>query len=346
MSRRTIVFARAADLAAAAVLDRGVLIDFLIEAAPFHLAPGAVLGAAVSRRLKAQGAWVVQLPEGRNGFLRTARSLDPGERIAVQVSGYAEPGKLAPVTDRIELRDRYAVVTYLRDGINISRKIKDKTARHRLKQTAERARREGGPGVVLRSSALHACESELASEIGALSEDIDRIKAARGQYSVKLIREAPGVLNRAVAAWGDEDFNIDAGDDSFARHEICEHLEPFRQTESALPNGGNIVIEPTRTLVAVDVNSGADTTAKAGLKSNLAAVRALPTQLRVRGLGGQIVVDFAPVRTDERDVVRTSLAQAFRDDRVATTLVGWTGLGHFEMHRHRDRLPLEHWKQQ
>ena len=345
LSRRTIILALAADRSAAAVLAQGVLVDFIIETAPSHPAPGTVLSATVERQLRSQGAWVVRLPEKRSGFLRAARPLDLGTQIAVQISGYAEPGKLVPVTDRIELRGRYAVVTFLRDGINVSRKIKDKAARQHLRQTAEHIRVDGGPGVVLRSSAAHAPESELVREISELSEDMCRIKAARGQDGATFMRAAPGVLDRAVAAWGDEEFDIDAGDDAFARHDICEHLEPFRMASAALPNGGNIVIEPTRTLVAVDVNTGADTTSKAGFKSNLAAARALPTQLRVRGLGGQIVVDFAPVRRDERGAVRKSLAQAFREDRVATTLVGWTGLGHFELHRHRDRLPLAHWKQ-
>ena len=346
MSRRTIIVDQRADRAAAAVLSRGVLVDFIFETSASHPAPGAVLGATVERPLRSQGAWVVRLPEKRNGFLRSARSLAQGARIAVQVSGYAEPGKLAPVTDRIELRGRYAVATFHRDGISVSRKIRDKAVRRQLRQTAELVRVDGGPGILLRSSAANASESELSSEVGALSEDFSRIEAVCGQDGERRIRDAPGVLDRAIAEWGDQGFEIDAGGDAFERHEICERLEPFRLASAALPNGGNIVIEPTRTLVAVDVNTGSDISSRAALKSNLAAVRALPAQLRVRGLGGQIVVDFAPVRKDERGAVQKSLAQAFREDRVATALVGWTGLGHFEMHRRRDRLPLANWKYQ
>ena len=99
-------------------------------------------------------------------------------------------------------------------------------------------------------------------------------------------------------------------------------------------------IEPTSALVAVDVNTGSDTSFAAGLKTNLVAARDLPRQLRLRGLGGQIVVDFAPMARKDQRQVEQVLRAGFKADGIETALVGWTGLGHYELQRKRERLPL------
>ena len=101
-----------------------------------------------------------------------------------------------------------------------------------------------------------------------------------------------------------------------------------------------MTIEPTRALVAVDVNTGSDFSLPAGLKANIATAKDLPRQLRLRGLGGQIVVDFAPSPKHERRTIETELRRAFKADSIDTILVGWTTLGHFELQRKRERLPL------
>jgi Rne/Rng family ribonuclease len=101
-----------------------------------------------------------------------------------------------------------------------------------------------------------------------------------------------------------------------------------------------MVIEPTRALIAVDVNTGGDTSPAAGLKANLAAARALPRAMRLSGLGGQVVVDFAPMPKNDRRRLEDALKAAFRKDGAETALAGWTPLGNFELQRKRDRVPL------
>ena len=92
--------------------------------------------------------------------------------------------------------------------------------------------------------------------------------------------------------------------------------------------------------VAVDINTGGDTSPAAGLKANLAAVKALPRALRLRGLGGQVVVDAAPMPKKDRRQVEQAVRKAFKSDPIETSLVGWTPLGHLELQRKRERLPL------
>ena len=79
-----------------------------------------------------------------------------------------------------------------------------------------------------------------------------------------------------------------------------------------------MMIEPTRALVAVDVNTGADTSPAASLKANIAAARDLPRQLRLRGLGGQVVVDFAPMPKRDRAILDQVMKAAFKAEGEAT----------------------------
>ena len=101
-----------------------------------------------------------------------------------------------------------------------------------------------------------------------------------------------------------------------------------------------MMIEPTRALIAIDVNTGPDTSPAASLKANIAAARDLPRQLRLRGLGGQIVIDFAPMPKKDRAALEQQLRSAFKGEAAETSLAGWTPLGNFELQRKRDRVPL------
>ena len=123
-------------------------------------------------------------------------------------------------------------------------------------------------------------------------------------------------------------------------HGIPEMIDAVLVPEVPLPGGGHMVIELTRALVAVDVNTGADTSMAAGLKANVAAARELPRQLRLRGLGGQVTVDFAPMPKKDRSALEQQLRAAFRGEAAETSLAGWTPLGNFELQRKRDRVPL------
>lgn len=99
-------------------------------------------------------------------------------------------------------------------------------------------------------------------------------------------------------------------------------------------------VEPTRALIAIDVNTGGDTSPAAGLKANMAAARLLPRALRLRGLGGQVVLDLAPMPKKDRRGFEAALRKAFKADSVETALVGWTPLGNYELQRQRGRAPL------
>ena len=161
---------------------------------------------------------------------------------------------------------------------------------------------------------------------------------ATGEGAEKLTEgDGPHVL-----AWRDwtEAAEVVTAEGCFAEHGVLDQIEALSDPQAPLAGGASCFIEPTRALIAVDVNTGGDASLAAGLKANLATARDLPRQLRLRGLGGQITLDLAPMPKKDRRQFETSLRAAFRQDLVETTLVGWTPLGHYELQRKRDRLPL------
>ena len=136
------------------------------------------------------------------------------------------------------------------------------------------------------------------------------------------------------------------GEGAFDSFDLYSALSDLTQPRIGLKQGAHAFVEPTRALVAVDVNTGADRSLSAGLSANLALAEALPGQLRLRGLGGQIVLDMAPMAKKERRRVEDALRHAVRRDGSDIVLAGWTPLGHFELQRKRDRWPLtELWTQ-
>lgn len=332
---------------AVAVLNGNVLTDFLFSVHTSEPQPDTIIQAIADRNLKGQGAWVVRLPGAQHGYLRTKLPLEQGEKILVQVSGYGAKGKLVPVRDRLELSGKFSILINPRQGVSVSRKIRDSQENRHFRHLAESAiKGHRDWGIIVRHSCRFASDQEIVAEIDKLSHEFSQILSLKMSQAPALVREPSPILDQAISDWNCQSISIDGSMGSFERYFIPDHLDAFSQTTVELKNGANLVIEPTDALVAVDVNSQkASLSPNAAFETNLAAARELPRQLRVRGLGGQIVVDFASTANKKRAQVKEVLEKAFSLDCVSTTLVGWTGLGHFELHRQRKRLPITRWFQ-
>jgi Ribonuclease G/E len=335
MKGRTILLDHLDGREAAALMVDGRLEDLLIDAdAP---TPGTIYRARADRPVKGQGGMFVTTPDGP-GFLRQVKGLAPGAVLIVQVSGYAEPGKAIPVTQKLLFKSRYSIVTPDAPGLNISRSIRDEEERDRLLEIAHDAMEGHSFGLILRSSCAGADADDIAVDIEAMTALAVQVAADSDGDVEKLIDgDAPHVL-----AWREwvEPAEIVTDEGGFETHGVLDAIDVARSVQEPLPGGGYLFIEPTRALVAVDVNTGADASLAAGTKANMACARHLPRALRLRGLGGQIVLDLAPMAKKDRRVFETALRAAFRSDPEETALVGWTPLGHYELQRKRSRVPL------
>lgn len=335
MKGRQIILDHIAGREAAALMVDGRLQDVFVDNDGPRV--GAILRARVDRPQKGQGGVFVATPAGPM-FLRQVKGLSPGQPILVQVSGHAEPGKAPPVTDRLMFKSRYAIVTPGAPGINVSRSLKDEEARAALLDLASDTFDLAEAGLILRTSCEGADPDAVAEDIRAMTDLAAAVLAdAAGPPEALTEGDGPHVL--AWREWTDPAEVITAAG-SFATHGVLDALAEALAPEVSLPHGHSMVIEATRALIAVDVNTGMDTSPAASLKANLNAARELPRQLRLRGLGGIVMMDLAPLPKKDRRTFEVSLKAAFRSDPVETVLAGWTPLGNFELQRHRVRLPL------
>jgi Rne/Rng family ribonuclease len=194
-------------------------------------------------------------------------------------------------------------------------------------------------GLILRSAAAEAEPEAVAEDIAAMRGLAEAILADTAG-GPELLLDGPGAQDLAFRDWLDpavDDADTEPG--SFDRHGLGEAIAGLLSPRVELDVGGHMQIEPTRALVAVDVNTGPDTSPAASLKVNIAAARELQRQLRLRGLGGQVVVDFAPMPKRDRSILDQVLKAAFKGDGEVN-LAGWTTLGLYELTRKRDRPPL------
>lgn len=325
---------------AALVVD-GRLEDLLIDPDPAEAAPrpGEVFRARVDRLVPNAGGAFVRLTRERQGYLREAKGLREGQRLLVMATGHAEPHKATPVTPRLLFKARHAILTPGAPGINVSRQIRDEEERARLSAIATAALGEAGDtagdtGLILRSRADGAGAEAIRADIAAL-----RARVAEAEATAEGLVPATAASARhiALAEW---DGPVEEGAGLFEREGVLEEIDRLLSPRATLPSGAWMTIEPTAALVAVDINTGGDFSPAAGLKANLDAARELPRQLRLRGLGGQVVVDFAPVSKKDRKRLEDTLKSAFRRDPIETSLAGWTTMGLFEIQRKRERQPL------
>lgn len=341
MKGRVVALDRLGAREAAALIVGGRLEDLLVAPpAGAPPGPGAILRGRMGRPVKGLGGAFVDLPDGRTGFLKETAGLAPGRPVLVQVTGWLEPGKAVPLTARLLLRSRYAIATPGAPGLNLSRGIRDEAARARLAALAEAGMAGSAAGLILRTAAAAAPEADIAADIAAVRA---LAEAVAGDLSgaPELLVDAPGPHLAAWRDWAEPaPDEVDDRPGAFARHGVHEAVAALRTGTAPLPGGGRMTVEATRALVAVDVDTGTDTSPAAGLKANLAAVRDLPRQLRLRGLGGQVVIDMAPLARKDRPQVEGQLRAAVRAGAPEITLAGWTPLGNYELTRRRDRLPL------
>lgn len=341
MKGRQVVLGQAFGAEAAALMIDGQLADLIADpGALAPLRPGAICRGVVERLMKGQGGVFVRLPEGQRGYLRDRSGLREGQPILLQIAGIADEGKAIPVSARLLFRGRHTLVTPDAPGVNVSRRIRDAETREELEALGRDAL-EGRPhGLILRSAAAEAEPDEIADELIQLIALTDQVMA-ENTGEPELLLDAPDAHEQAWMDWAEPQPDaVEEGEDSFDRFGVSDAIDALLSARVDLPVGGSAFIEPTRALVAIDVNTGPDTSPAASLKANIALARDLPRQLRLRGLGGQIAVDFAPMPKRDRATLDQVLRTAFKGESAETSLIGWTTMGLYEINRKRDRVPL------
>ena len=305
-----------------------------------------------------------------HGPRRIESALKSGQSVLVQVTKDPIGHKGARLTSQVSLPGRYLV--YVPEGsmTGISRKLPD-TERARLKTILKKIVPEDA-GVIVRTAAEGASEDELRRDVERLQQQWEDIqKKAKNGNAPTLLYGEPDMTVRVVRDIFNEDFSkvVVSGDeawstihgyvshvapdlaerlsrwtsevDVFATYRIDEQLAKALDRKVWLPSGGSLVIDRTEAMVVVDVNTGKFTGQGGNLeetvtRNNLEAAEEIVRQLRLRDLGGIIVIDFIDmVLESNRDLVLRRLLECLGRDRTKHQVAEVTSLGLVQMTRKR-----------
>ncbi|MBB2748715.1 ribonuclease E/G [Microbispora sp. NBRC 16548] len=301
---------------------------------------------------------------------RIEAALKSGQSVLVQVTKDPIGHKGARLTSQISLPGRYLV--YVPDGsmTGISRKLPDKE-RTRLKQILRKVMPENA-GVIVRTAAEGASEEELSRDVARLSAQWENIqRKAKSASPPELLSGEPDLTIRVVRDVFNEDFSslVVEGDeawttvdeyvryvaphlterlskweeetDAFSAYRIDEQIAKAMERKVWLPSGGSLVIDRTEAMTVVDVNTGKFTGQGGNLeetvtRNNLEAAEEIVRQLRLRDIGGIIVIDFIDmVLESNRDLVLRRLLECLARDRTKHQVAEVTSLGLVQMTRKR-----------
>ncbi len=363
-----------------ALCDGERLVDLVVERDGEAGRSGDICLGRVAQVASGLGAAFVDIGLDRPGFLPLGggATLSEGDAVAVQVVQEALGDKGVKLTRDLTVSGRFLVYAPGQDGVWLSKRIAGAVERARL-TTALEDLIAPGEGIIVRTSAVGVESARLRRDLDGLRRkwrglDARRV-AARAPFSLQpaldaaraalrddvegvlaqLVTDDPDMLAglRAYCAEAAPEF-LPALEQHAGPGDLFETMGIEAQIDAALdprvplPSGGEIVIEPTAALTAIDVNSaqasgpgGATGRERLALAVNLEAATAIAQQLRLRNIAGMIFCDMLPLR-DRRlgaDVL-AAFEAATADDRVPVRVAGFTRLGLVELVRDRHRAPL------
>ncbi|MBX9719300.1 MAG: Rne/Rng family ribonuclease [Microbacteriaceae bacterium] len=313
--------------------------------------------------------------DGKTQPRRIELALKPGDKVLVQVTKDPIGHKGARLTSQVSLPGRYLVYVPNGSMSGISRKLPD-TERARLKKILKEVLPEN-VGVIVRTAAEGATEEQLTLDVQRLTSQWAEIsKRLSSTPAPAMLHSEPDLLIKIIRDVFNEDFRslvisgadaqqtIEAylrgvapdlldrvqkheGDhDPFDEYRISEQIEKALDRKVWLPSGGSLIIDRTEAMTVVDVNTGKFVGSGGNLeetvtKNNLEAAEELVRQLRLRDIGGIIVVDFIDmVLESNRDLVLRRLMECLSRDRTKHQVAEVTSLGLVQMTRKRLGLGL------
>ncbi len=363
-----------------AIVEGERLRELFIERMWERQKSGEIYKARVESVLPGMNASFVNLGDGRNAFLylndARGHELKPGGDIIVQVVKTARKNKGARVTTRLSLPGRYLVLVPGSQDVGVSKRIEEDRERHRLRSIAREMAKRENIGIIVRTAAEGSDDDVLESDFDALLtlwREIER--NSRIQSAPCLIYRDLGLTGRVLRdEFNERVFEI-VTDNEEERSRVEEWMNRYawdkkcpvslhrgavplfdlygieKEIEAALDqkvwlkSGAYLVIEQTEALTVVDVNTGkfvgSSDLRNTVFRTNLEAAEEIAWQLRLRAVGGIIVVDFIDMEHEEdRKALIDRMEELFAYDRCRTRVFGVTHLGLVEITRKRARADI------
>jgi ribonuclease E len=312
---------------------------------------------------------------------RIEEVLDRGKPIVVQVQKDAVGQKGAALTTNLSLAGRYLVLTPFDEVRGVSRKVEEEETRKKLKAQAAKLELPPGCGIIVRTNALDQTKATLARDLAALLRLWKRVQTeatsggGRGDRGARLLYTDQDLIVQALRDHLDASIEEVLVDDDaaferaegymqafmprgktrlvryaerlplFSRFELETQIDRIYQRTVPLPSGGSIVIDATEALTAIDVNSGRSTRAgtqeETAVHTNLEAAQDVARQLRLRDIGGLVVVDFIDMRASRNQrKVEKALRDAMKEDKARASVGRISPNGLLEINRQRIRQAL------
>ncbi len=316
--------------------------------------------------------WRDDVPEDqRKRRPRIQEVLRRGQELIVQVEKDERDHKGAALTSYISLPGRYMVIMPGSDSTGISRKVEQEGERKKLKEFAAGMNLPEGIGYIIRTEAVGRTAEELQKDLenllgmyAGIKQSAAEIKGAGEVYQDR------GLIIRTIRDYFSDDFDEVLVDSKeayreakeffretmpkceklvklhkekrpiFSRFQLEEQIDQIYEKRVALPSGGSLIIEPTEALVSIDVNSGKSSGERGiedtAFKTNMEAAEEVARQLRLRDLGGLIVIDFIDMRENKHNhEVEKTLKQALKMDKARVNIGRISEFGMLEMSRQR-----------
>ena len=318
--------------------------------------------------------WRDDVPqENRNRRPRIQEVLRRGQELIVQVEKGERDMKGAAVTSYLSLPGRYMVLMPGSDSAGVSRKVEAEGERKKLKEMAAELNIPEGIGFIIRTEALGKKQAELAKDFNYLINLNESIREAAAKVKgPALIYQESDLIIRTIRDYFTseiEEVLVDSVEvfeqakaffkevmprmagrvklhqekrPIFSRYQLEEQIDQIYEKKVQLKSGGSLVIEPAEALVSIDVNSGKSTGEKGiedtAFKTNMEAAEEAARQLRLRDLGGLIVIDFIDMRDRKHNAeVEKTLKHALKSDKARVTVGKISQFGLLEMSRQRIR---------
>jgi ribonuclease E len=316
--------------------------------------------------------WRDDVPEEqRKRRPRIQEVLRRGQELVVQVEKDERDNKGSALTSYLSLPGRYMVLMPGSDSSGISRKVEQESVRKQLKEIMAGMSIPEGIGYIVRTQAVGRTPEELQKDMENLLAMYEGIKKSATEIkgAGEIYRDR-GLIIRFIRDYFSDDIDEVVVDSKeafneardffretmpgceklvklhkekrpiFSRFQIEEQIDQIYEKRVTLPSGGSLIIEPTEALVSIDVNSGKSSGERGiedtAFKTNMEAAEEVARQLRLRDLGGLIVIDFIDMRDRKHNhEVEKTLKQALKMDKARVNLGRISEFGILEMSRQR-----------
>ncbi len=328
-----------------AIKEAGQLVDLYCDVADInHIYPmSAIVCARVTRRLKKMGGYFLLLPNGKQGYLKSRKNFTIGSVVKVQAKAITDIGKPQSFTDNIKLEGEFFIVENGQGKVFFSNKISDDTFRKKVQNEIIYCIKSkiSNLNVLVRSKSEILCLENFKNEL------IDQIMEFKKLYpanesELKLVSAGKLSKERALNTFDwENDCQIIEGNNIFDENYLWDEVEQFLSEKYFFGNESYLIIEQTAAFCSIDINSGNDFITPSS-EINIMACYEIFRNIRVRGIGGKIIIDFISCSKIYKKAIYQLMNDLSKLESYNISVKGWTKLGNFEIESPYERIPLKY----